>query len=233
MELSARLETVAKMVTKGNRVCDVGCDHGYISIYLVKNDISPFVYAMDVNIGPLERAKEHIVEYGLENQIETILSDGLCSLKERESDALICAGMGGKLVIKILTEGMDKVRKMKELILQPQSEIHFVRAFLREQGFFIDREDMVLEDGKFYPIMHVLVSSKEKNAENPVFDKFGERLLLDKHPVLLQYLVYTKNTLDEIEKRLSREEKTDKIKERLLELKKQQTEVEDAIKYFY
>ena len=160
MELSVRLEAVAKMVTKGNRVCDVGCDHGYISIYLVKNNISPYVYAMDVNKGPLERAKEHIKTYGYADKIETILSDGLIALDDRESDALVCAGMGGKLVNKILTEGMEKVKKMQELILQPQSEIHLVRAFLREQGFYIDREDMVFEDGKYYPMMPILTKQE-------------------------------------------------------------------------
>lgn len=232
MELSARLEAVAKMVTKGNRVCDVGCDHGYISIYLVKNNISPYVYAMDVNKGPLERAQEHIRAYGYEDKIETILSDGLVALDDRESDALVCAGMGGKLVIKILTEGMEKVQKMKELILQPQSEIHLVRAFLREQGFYIDRETMVFEEGKYYPMMHVLVHSDMKNDENPVFDKFGPSLLKDKHPILGKYLEYTKQTLEEIEKKLVSENKTDKIENRMAELKIQQKEVEDALMYF-
>lgn len=232
MELSARLEAVAKMVTKGNRVCDVGCDHGYISIYLVKNGISPYVYAMDVNKGPLERAWEHIVMYGLEDKIETILSDGLLTLGDRESDALVCAGMGGRLVIKILTEGMAKVQNMKELILQPQSEIHLVRAYLREQGFYIDKEDMVFEDGKYYPMMHVLVHSDKMNEDKPVSDKYGPVLLAEKHPVLREFLEYTKNTLDAIDKKLATEEKTDKIEKRITELKMQQKEVEDALRFF-
>lgn len=232
MELSARLEAVAGMVTSGNRVCDVGCDHGYISIYLVKNGISPYVYAMDVNKGPLMRAKEHIRMYGLEHKIETILSDGLMTLGERESDALVCAGMGGKLVIKILTEGMQKVQKMQELILQPQSDIHLVRAFLREQGFFIDKEDMVFEDGKYYPMMHVLVHSKKQNEEKSVCDKFGPALLEKKHPVLKEYLDYAKNTLEEIERKLSEEKQTEKIQKRMTELKIQQEEVKEALRYY-
>lgn len=232
MELSARLKAVAGMVTKGNRVCDVGCDHGYISIYLVKNGISPYVYAMDVNEGPLLRAKEHIRDYGYEDKIETILSDGLTTLGDKESDALVCAGMGGRLVIKILTEGMTKVRKMKELILQPQSEIHQVRAFLRQQGFYIDREDIVYEDGKYYPMMHVLIKTDEKNEENALYDKFGPYLLVTKHPVLKEYLNYTKNTLDMIEKKLESEEKTDKIINRITELKIQQKEVKEALGFY-
>lgn len=232
MELSARLAAVAGMVTEGNRVCDVGCDHGYISIYLVKNGISPYVYAMDVNKGPLLRAKEHIANYGYEDKIETILSDGLVSLGDKESDALVCAGMGGRLVIKILAEGMEKVRKMKELILQPQSEIHLVRAFLRQQGFFIDKEDMVYEDGKYYPMMHVLIQSDKQNEENALFDKFGPCLLNQNHPVLKEYLQYTKNTLDEIDKKLATEEKTEKIENRITELKIQQKEVEEALGFY-
>ena len=232
MELSARLKAVAGMVTKGNRVCDVGCDHGYISIYLVKNGISPFVYAMDVNKGPLLRAKEHISDYGYEDKIETILSDGLVALGDRESDALVCAGMGGRLIMKILSDGVEQVSKMRELILQPQSEIHLVREYLRNQGFYIDREDMVYEDGKYYPMMHVLVKTDKKNDNNPLFDKFGPCLLSEKHPVLKDFLEYTKKTLDEIDARLFAEEKTDKIEKRIIELKLQQKEVEEALKYF-
>lgn len=232
MELSARLKAVADMVTKGNRVCDVGCDHGYISIYLVKNGISPFVYAMDVNKGPLLRAKEHILAYGYADKIETILSDGLVALGDRESDALVCAGMGGRLIIKILHDGMEQVLKMKELILQPQSEIHLVREYLRNQGFYIDKENMVFEDGKYYPMMHVKVKTDKKNENNPLFDKFGPCLLVEKHPVLKDFLEYTKNTLDEIDTRLAAEEKTDKINKRISELKVQQKDVENALEYF-
>ena len=232
MELSARLKAVAGMVTKGNRVCDVGCDHGYISIYLVKNGVSPYVYAMNVNKGPLLTAKEHILDYGYTDKIETILSDGLVALGDRESDALICAGMGGKLIIKILTEGMEQVLKMRELVLQPQSEIHLVREYLRNQGFYIDKEDMIFEDGKYYPMMHVIIESEKQNEDNPVFDKFGPCLLKEKHPVLKEFLEYTKSNLDEINARLVSEEQTDKITKRIEELNKQQEEVSVALEYF-
>ena len=232
MELSARLKAVAGMVTKGNRVCDVGCDHGYISIYLVKNGVSPYVYAMDVNKGPLLRAKEHILDYGYADKIETILSDGLVALGDRDSDALICAGMGGKLIINILTEGMEQVLKMRELVLQPQSEIHLVREYLRNQGFYIDKEDMIFEDGKYYPMMHVIIESEKQNEDNPVFDKFGPCLLKEKHPVLKEFLEYTKSNLDEINARLVSEEQTDKITKRIEEIKEQQKEVSVALEYF-
>ena len=203
-----------------------------LSFYLVKNGVSPYVYAMDVNKGPLLRAKEHILDYGYADKIETILSDGLVALGDRKSDALICAGMGGKLIIKILTEGMEQVLKMRELVLQPQSEIHLVREFLRNQGFYIDKEDMIFEDGKYYPMMHVIIESENQNEDNPVFDKFGPCLLKEKHPVLKDFLEYTKSTLDEINTRLVSEEQTDKITKRIEEIKEQQKEVSVALEYF-
>ena len=93
--LSNRMQALTDMVTPGTVITDVGCDHGFVSVYLVQKGISPRVIAMDVRPGPLEHAREHIREYGLEDRIETRLSDGLHSLKTGEAAGMICAGMGG------------------------------------------------------------------------------------------------------------------------------------------
>lgn len=153
VRLSKRLEAVAGMVTEGNIVCDVGCDHGFVSIYLVQKNISPRAIAMDVNNGPLQAAKEHILDYGLQSYIETRLSNGVEALKAGEADSLICAGMGGRLVIRILEAGKSKIQSMKEIILQPQSEIPSVREYLRKEGYRIVDENMILEEEKFYPVI--------------------------------------------------------------------------------
>ena len=102
MELSIRLKTVAEAVTKGNRVADVGTDHGYVPIYLVKNNLSPAGIAMDVNKGPLEKAQEHIREEKIGGKIATRLGNGLAPLEPGETDTVIIAGMGGDLICKIL-----------------------------------------------------------------------------------------------------------------------------------
>ena len=241
MELSKRLNAVVAMVTPGSIVCDVGCDHGYVSIYLVETEKSPKVFACDVNKGPLERAKEHVREAGLQDYIELILSDGLIHMPEGKADTLICAGMGGKLVIKILSESIEKVKKLKELVLQPQSEIWLVREFLRGQGFIIDREDMVMEDGKYYPILHVCVAKKatvdiernENSKEQAVFDKYGEKLLKQKHPVLKEYLLWEKGLLQQIEAELEKSGgESEKTKERLRSLKYDKEKLTAALAYF-
>lgn len=170
MELSKRLQAVADLVSVGSIACDVGCDHGYIPVWLIQNRICPRVIAVDRGAGPLGNAKENVRAFGLEEYITLRLSDGVASLEKGEADSLILAGMGGRLIIKILSEGMEKIRAMKEVVLQPQSEIAAVRRFLRDSGFYIVQENMVYEDGKYYPMMRAVLpeTREEENASGRV-----------------------------------------------------------------
>ncbi len=141
------------MVPAGCMVCDVGCDHGYVPIYLAERRVCPRIIAMDVREGPLMQAREHIRAFALEEYIETRRSDGVSALGYKEADYLILAGMGGRLAVRILADGREKVARMKGLILQPQSDLVLVRTYLRQQGYEIVQENMVHEDGKFYTVM--------------------------------------------------------------------------------
>ena len=200
MELSKRLTAVASLVTAGYRVADIGTDHGYVPIYLTEQGMIPGAVAMDVNPGPLERAAENIRAHGLETQIQTRLSDGFAALKPGEADTAVIAGMGGALTVRILSEGAEVVRSLKECVLQPQSEIEKVRSFLLEKGFLFIREDMVEEDGKYYPMMKVQPPSCDRRKDGTETEDAGKtwsteelrygRLLLEQgHPVLRQYLL--------------------------------------------
>lgn len=144
---------LADLVIPGCRLADVGCDHGYIPIYLCRTEKIPSAIAMDINRGPLERAGKHIAECGLSDRIETRLSDGLEQLRGDEADAVLIAGMGGCLMCRILTAHSGVPESVTELILQPQSDIDRVRRCIRDIGFSITDEDMVEEDGKFYPMI--------------------------------------------------------------------------------
>lgn len=204
--LSARMEALTRMVSKGSRVCDVGCDHGWVSIYLVQQGISPRVLAMDVRPGPLSRAQEHIRQQGLEAYIETRLSDGVAALAVGEADTVICAGMGGKLMQRILEEGREKLVLMRELILQPQSELSAFRAYLRRAGYVTVAEDMVYEDGKYYPMMKVAPGKRQAVEEiadrHALEDRFGRLLLTGRHPALRQYLLAAQENNRQILERL-------------------------------
>lgn len=192
MELSKRLQAVSDLVTAGYRVADIGTDHAYIPIYLVENHLSPCSVAMDINEGPLRRAREHVAECGLEKQIELRLSDGMESLKPGEADAVVIAGMGGPLMIGILQKQWNVTCSLKECILQPQSEIAGVRAFLLREGFLFLQEDMVLDSGKYYPMMKVKPPAAGTDTVPEIWSevelRYGKLLLESKNPVLRKFL---------------------------------------------
>ena len=132
MELSKRLTAVASLVTEGASVADIGTDHGYIPIYLVKQQIAEKAIALDINRGPLERARLHITGHGLKDRIETRLSDGLANVVPGEVDTMVAAGMGGALIIKILKEGRDVVEKLDYCNLRSPSQ-----RLQRSEGFWL------------------------------------------------------------------------------------------------
>ena len=220
VKISNRLMTAAALVTQGYTLADVGTDHGYIPIYLLQQKKIPAAIAMDINEGPLERAKEHIALYGLQAYIQTRLSDGVAALKP-------IAGMGGGLVMHILKNGEKVCQSAKELILQPQSEIENVREFLREEGYAILAEDMVLEEGKFYPMMKVQYQgekAQKASEELKLSDLYGGLLLQNRHPVLKTFLEKEKLIYTGIKENLAKQPASEKIRTRL-------AEVEDILHY--
>ena len=110
----------------------------------------------------------HIKQQGLSSRIRTRLSDGLTALQPGEADTILIAGMGGGLVMKILSRHTMTLTGSEELILQPQSEIAQVRAYLRTHGFRILEEEMILEDGKYYPMMKVVQETASDQREETV-----------------------------------------------------------------
>ena len=191
------------MVTRGYRLADIGTDHGFVPIWLVRNGVIPSAIAMDVNRGPLERAKEHIAQAGLEGYIRTRLSDGLAGLRKGEADSILIAGMGGALTQRILEKDPPQSLGAAELILQPQSEISKVREYLCTSGWKIDAEDMVLEDGKYYPMMHCIRGEMTLTPEEA---EFGPCLIASGHPILRKYLAFREKVLSDNLESLQRSE---------------------------
>lgn len=218
MQLSKRLLAVSDMVTSGTRIADVGTDHAYIPIYLMEQGRINGALAMDINKGPLIRAKENIDSSGLAEKIETRLSDGAAKLRKGEADSVIIAGMGGSLTIHILESGSEVLKTVSELILQPQSDIEAVRRYLQEHAYRITRENMILEDGKFYPMMHVISGSMEALSE--IEYKYGPCLLKDKNSCLLQFLEKESSVYISLKKSLQ-ESGSEKATQRLQEIEQE------------
>lgn len=218
MELSRRLNAVANLVTEGASVADIGTDHAYIPIYLAENHISSHIIAMDINRGPLEKAKEHILEYGFESMIQTRLSDGLSGMKPGEADTMIAAGMGGGLIIRILQNSPQAVESVREFILQPQSEIHKVRAYLNNNGFVITEEDMVEEDGKYYPMMKAVHGKEKPFSDEELY--YGRKLIEKKNPVLRAFLQKEYTVKKEIYDKLKNQD-NERAKKRVREIEEE------------
>ncbi len=227
MQLSERLSSVASMVTAGNCLADVGTDHGYVPIYLYERNIISRAIAMDVNIGPLQRAALHIAESGMKERIETRLSDGLTALKAGEADSIVIAGMGGPLMLRILSAYPEVTASAKELILQPQSEIAEVRIWLYEQGYEIIEEHMVFEDGKYYP-MFKAVKNPEAEKLTDLEYKFGRLEVLAEPTVLKSYIERELANKQTILEKL-KEESTEKSRDRAKEIQALITELETML----
>lgn len=244
MLLSDRMRAVVRLVQPCKSIADIGCDHGYVAIDLVQGGICNQVIAMDIHKGPLDRANHHIIEYGLQEYIETRLSDGTNALRVGEVEGMICAGMGGKLILSILESGNALVMQMQQIILQPQSEIGEVRKYLRKMGFLIEKEDMVYEDGKYYPMMRVLprmiqendIQLKKEQSERfcSVQDTYGPCLLEMAHPVLKKYLLHKRETLKKISKNLLQQKyNTSRQQNRIAQIDKELSDITFCLYNFF
>ncbi|MDH5074052.1 tRNA (adenine(22)-N(1))-methyltransferase [Clostridium perfringens] len=167
MELSKRLKRIAEHVDKCESVADIGTDHGYIPIYLVKEGICKKAIASDINKGPIEKAKVNVAFEGVSNKIKCLLGPGLNPLKVGEVNGVILAGMGGNLTRDILLADMNKVKKYDFIILQPAQNPEVLREFLYKNDYEIIDEDLIKDEGRFYELFKVKYN---ENSEKLVFE---------------------------------------------------------------
>ena len=185
----------AALIPTGKVVADIGCDHAKLPIYLIENKMATKVIAMDIGEGPLARAKDNINGFGMEESIECRLSDGAQKLGRREdnspeADVIVMAGIGGRLALKIVDESIDIFRDLDCFIIQAQSELDVLRKDLYGKGFFIEEEDMVYEEGKYYTADRWKYMT-EMSFHTQLSDAellYGPRLIEKRHPVLFEYL---------------------------------------------
>lgn len=230
MKLSNRLETIANMVpehTKTGCVADVGTDHGFVPVWLIREKRAARALAMDVRKGPLQRAEDHIKQYGLETQIETRLSDGLEKLLTGEADTVVIAGMGGELMLRILRDGVHVRDSVKSWVLSPQSELSVFRHGLEELGLAIVKETMLEEEGKYYTVM--LAEPGEMHYEHEFEYRYGGRLIAEKSPVLLEFLKREKRLYEKIITQLEKQE-SEGAKARLMEMMRELADMAAAIR---
>ena len=181
LPLSSRLLACVGFVNQGDRIADIGCDHGYLSIHLLTQGIASNAIASDVAEGPLQSAMRNARKFGVSENISFFLSDGVQSIP-RDFDTLICAGMGGDTMIHILESAPWLRSEQYRMILQCQSKRPELRKWLYANGYAIRRETLA-KDGKFcYPVTEVVYAPGEslKGAEfyiTPALRASGSPLL--------------------------------------------------------
>ena len=160
MDLSIRLKTIVNMIEKCDSVIDVGTDHGYVPIYLVKSGVIKSAIASDINKGPVEKARKNVELNNVGKQVTCRIGSGLSTVKKGEVQIAIIAGMGGNLIRDILETDIDVVKQFKYLILQPVQNAEVLRRYLYITGYNIIDEEICNDDGKFYEIIKVKYDNK-------------------------------------------------------------------------
>lgn len=220
------------MVTPGNRIADIGTDHGYLPIWLLQKDLVPYAIGMDIRKGPLAHADTNMRSANVSEKMELRLSDGLDALNEAEADTIVISGMGGMMIRSILMNGYQKAIHAKELILSPQSDIPVLRHYLRDHGFRITDETVLMDAGKYYTIIKAIPeSATDTETTDLTFeDRYGPVLLKNRPDVFLQMLAAQTAINNEIIHQLESASDTKQNRERLEDLYQTQAEIQSILR---
>ena len=182
--ISKRLELVASFVPQGAILLDVGSDHAYLPIELIERGQIESAIAGEVVEGPYQSAVKNVEAHGLKEKIQVRLANGLAAFEEADQVSVITiAGMGGRLIARILEEGLDKLANVERLILQPNNREDDLRIWLQDHGFEIVAENILEEAGKFYEILVVEAGQMKLSASDV---RFGPFLSKEVSPVFVQ-----------------------------------------------
>lgn len=201
MELSLRLKTICNMINNCKTIADIGTDHGYIPIYLIKNKICEFAIACDINKGPLEKAKENISMEDLEDNISLRLGSGFDMITPGEVNVAIIAGMGGHLIKDLIESGMEVFKSLDYLILQPVQNPDVLRKYIYDSGFEVIKEELCIDEKIFYEIIKIRYANKNENIKkikNDIFYEVSHDLIKQKHQLVNEFIQYKINKYNNI-----------------------------------
>lgn len=190
IKLSPRLQAIAELVPKGSSVVDVGTDHGYIPVWLAQTGEYGPITAGDINEGPLRNARLSAEEYDVSHQIRFELCSGLSFPSSEAHRTVIIAGMGGELIVSILSAA-EWTKSDTTLILQPNSKIDILSKWLNENGYHVQYVRLVRDSGKIYQILVVNGDNPRKKLQgieflvNPLYLELRDPLLPDYLDVLI------------------------------------------------
>ena len=197
--LSIRLSACLDALSSYKKIADIGTDHAYLPCFGISSGIIEQAIAIDVIDGPLAQAQATIADYGFTDKIELRKGSGLQPLVAGEVDAINIAGMGGKLIARLLLESLPTAKSMKRLVLQPQAGEATLRRTLFENGFVVVDELLLEED----EIIYTIITAEPGNTNWDELDiEFGPMLRHSTNDPLFQQK--WQHELDKIDEALGR-----------------------------
>ncbi|MCC0648208.1 class I SAM-dependent methyltransferase [Clostridioides sp. ZZV15-6598] len=188
MKLTDRLLKIASLVSDGKKIADVGTDHGYIPVYLLKEERVPFAVLADVNKGPLDNARKEVIQNNLLEKVDLRLGSGIEVLEIGEVEEVIIAGMGGILISELLEAKKEVAHSIEKLILQPMQAQEELRRYLLNNGYEILKEVLVREDFRIYEIIVAKYTGKNTIIEDEIQFEVGIKLLENKDSLFYDFI---------------------------------------------
>lgn len=244
IRLSERLQGIADWIEPGSRVADIGTDHGYIPIWLKQTGRSDYIVAGDIHEGPLQKMRDHLDRWleGDDSGIFLRKGDGLKVIGKGEADTAVIAGMGGLLMIDILSEDPEKTLSVKRFLLQPRNAQDKLRKWLLDNGFTIADEKLVRESRFVWEILLVETEGAFGSPEEALKKKeayfkgaeeqyeIGQHLIRRKDPNLPDQIRWKQEILQEILDGACRSDSTE-AKERSREIAEKLQSLERILNY--
>lgn len=230
IQLSHRLQTVAKYIQQDAFLADIGSDHAYLPVYCVQKARIQKAIAGEVAKGPFESAKNTVEQFGLSEQIDVRMADGLDAVTGDEVDHITICGMGGKLIRDILERGKTRIPTAKYLILQPNVAAHHIRKWAVQNHWKLIQEEILKEDQKIYEILvYQRHSAKELLFLDENDTQFGPFLRREKNQVFLEKWTQEWRQLKKIQSNLEQAPKTEANFFRLQEIGHQIKQIEGEV----
>ena len=209
MVISERIRTIGDFILEGEKLADIGADHGYLELYLLSKYNDIFIKAIENKRGPYSILERNLKDY---KNVKLSLSDGLDDVND-DISTLVLAGMGGLNIKKIIDKHVKKLDFIKKIVVDAHRDIDVVRKTLTSYGYIISKEVLVYEDNKFYVINEFIKGEKLRSYSIDEIE-FGYNLYKDTlWPKYRDYLINRNNeTLSKLIQNLKNQNKILKLK---------------------
>ncbi len=183
IKISKRLQEVANYIKDNCNLVDIGCDHGYLDIYLYQNRKNIHIIASDINEKALNSARNNIKKFKLTNKIETRLGNGLDNIKQNEVDTIVMSGLGSHTIVGILYTNRSKLKNVNQIVIQSNTDLKFLRTKVTKLGYYIQDEKIIKEGKIIYTIINF---QKGKRRYTPKELYFGPILLKENNKLFIE-----------------------------------------------